>query len=287
VPRDLNRLCTEVLQAGCGAQQQPITAGLVQQVIAASTGVKPFPRGRLGLAVTAGLVLAASLLWVAPFRTRPPVIHSRPAARVQPESEASRPMSVPPRVAPSLQPLGTAPQASGASPPGRTPSPDPSAGDVHLGLLASVESPRLEPPLAPPIPHVTPTRPARTTSRVPAHPPEPPQQRTKRVLLSHNVSDTTPSRKVGRITAMDPSSPPPSAQGYTLMRRIYCEDLASGILQGSTDLKVMSPLSCEEAKDMLLVWEQQKDHCSFVNTTVRESQHKAKEWIGTPSCPMP
>jgi hypothetical protein len=49
----------------------------------------------------------------------------------------------------------------------------------------------------------------------------------------------------------------------------------------------MSPLSCEEAKQMLLVWEQQKDHCHFVNTALRESHHKAKEWIGTPSCPMP
>ena len=38
VPRVLNRLCTDVLQAGCWAQQQPITAKLVRRVLAASTG---------------------------------------------------------------------------------------------------------------------------------------------------------------------------------------------------------------------------------------------------------
>jgi len=33
------------------------------------------------------------------------------------------------------------------------------------------------------------------------------------------------------------------------MRRIYCDNLESGVLQGSTDLKVLSPLSCEEAQE--------------------------------------
>ena len=72
-----------------------------------------------------------------------------------------------------------------------------------------------------------------------------------------------------------------------MRRRIYCANLASGVLQGSTDLQVMSPLSCEEAQHILLVWEQQKDHCAVVDPTLHESHHKAKAWIGTPSCPMP
>jgi hypothetical protein len=56
----------------------------------------------------------------------------------------------------------------------------------------------------------------------------------------------------------------------------------------------MTPLSCEEAKNFLLVWERQKDHCrfpkddpNFVDPTARESQSKPKEWIGTPSCQTP
>jgi general secretion pathway protein A len=281
VPRVLNRLCTDVLEAGCRAQQQPITAGLVQQVLAASTDGKSFPLGRLGLAATAGLVLAASLLWVAPFRTRPPALLSRPVARAQPASEAARPVRVPPRVAPSLQQPGTAPQARSESPPDSARSHDPGEGDVRLMPLEVVERQRLEPAPA------TPTRPARTTAR----PPGRPHQRTERVVLSHNASDNasdnTPYPQGERANAMDPPVPPPSAEGYTLMRRIYCEDLEHGVPQGSTDLKVVSPLSCEEAKNVLLVWEQQKDHCHFVNTTVRESQHKAKEWIGTPSCDIP
>src|SRR5882672_2566699 len=133
VPRDLNRLCTHVLQAGYWAQQQPITAGLVQQVLAASTGVKPFPLGRLGLAATAGLVLAAGLLWLAPFRTGPQAIDSSPAARAQPEREASRPTSALPHVAPSLQPPGTALPARGASSPGSALNPNPGEGEVRLG----------------------------------------------------------------------------------------------------------------------------------------------------------
>src|SRR5262249_46497550 len=152
------------------------------------------------------------------------------------------------------------------SPPGRTLSRDPGEGDVRLGPLESVERPRLEPPLVTPIPRVTLTRPARTPSHVLARPPGPSHQRTKREVLAHNALGNTSSPQVGRAKAMDPSSPPASAQGYTLIRRMYCEDLASGVLQGSMDLKVMSPLSCEEAKKLLLVWEQQKDHCHFGNT---------------------
>jgi hypothetical protein len=93
---------------------------------------------------------------------------------------------------------------------------------------------------------------------------------------------------------MDRPSLPPSSEDYWLIRRIYCEDREGGVIQGTMDLRVMSPLSCEEAKNLLLIWEQQKDHChypkedkTFVVPTVRESQRKAKEWIGMSSCHSP
>jgi hypothetical protein len=85
---------------------------------------------------------------------------------------------------------------------------------------------------------------------------------------------------------MDHPSPPPSAEGYTLIRRIYCEDMESGVVQGSKDLIYTSYSSCEEAKNALLVLEQQKGNCNFINNA-RESKQKAHEWIGTPSCKMP
>ena len=113
VPRVLNRLCTDVLQAGCWAQQQPITAGLVQQVLAASPGGKSFPLRRLGFAATAGLVLAASFLWVAPFHPRPQALDSSPAARVQPASEAPQPTSAPPPAVRSARPQARATSAWG------------------------------------------------------------------------------------------------------------------------------------------------------------------------------
>jgi general secretion pathway protein A len=50
VPRDVNCLCANVLQAGFQAQQQPITPALVRQVVATSTGAPPVPRGRRRLA---------------------------------------------------------------------------------------------------------------------------------------------------------------------------------------------------------------------------------------------
>src|SRR5919202_227053 len=62
VPRDVNLLCANVLQAGFQAQQQPITADLVQQVSATCTGSKPFPLGWRGLAAAAGVVLVAGPL---------------------------------------------------------------------------------------------------------------------------------------------------------------------------------------------------------------------------------
>jgi hypothetical protein len=60
------------------------------------------------------------------------------------------------------------------------------------------------------------------------------------------------------------------------------------------DLQTMSPLSCAEAQQVLLIWEQQKDHCRFpqadptvVVPTVRASPRQANAWIGTTSCPRP
>jgi general secretion pathway protein A len=70
VPREVNLLCADVLQAGFQAQQQPITPALVRQVVAASTGALPVPRGRR--AAAGGLVLVAGLLWGASVHTGPP-----------------------------------------------------------------------------------------------------------------------------------------------------------------------------------------------------------------------
>lgn len=68
VPREVNLLCANVLQAGFQAQQQPITPALVRQVVAASTGAPPMPQGRR-LAAAGGLVLVAGLLWGAAVHT--------------------------------------------------------------------------------------------------------------------------------------------------------------------------------------------------------------------------
>lgn len=122
----------------------------------------------------------------------------------------------------------------------------------------------------------------------------PPQPPTDRAVLPNVSSDKAPREEAGRNNPMNSPSPTPSFEGYTLIRRIYCENTENGTIQGRTELKVTSPLSCEEAKNFLLVWEREKDHCrfpkedrNFVDPTARESQSKAKEWIGTPSCRIP
>jgi hypothetical protein len=120
---------------------------------------------------------------------------------------------------------------------------------------------------------------------------QPPPERT----VPPSVSSAKPPREeAGQTNPMASLSPAPSAAGYTLIRRIYCEDPETGAVQGRTELKFTSPQSCEEAKNALLAWERQRDHCrfpksdsDFVDPTARESQHKAKEWIGTPSCRIP
>jgi hypothetical protein len=114
----------------------------------------------------------------------------------------------------------------------------------------------------------------------------PPQSPPDRVVPPRVSSDTTPPQEAGRHHPMDRPSPPPASEGYTLIRRIYCEDSESGVIQGSKDLIFTSYLSCEEAKNALLAWEQQHGTCNFL-ANARESKHKANEWIGTPRCKTP
>jgi len=168
-------------------------------------------------------------------------------------------------------------------PPGVFPSsasaPEPVPGQQQRPPEASVP--------AAPLPRVAEFSPSPATSAAP-------QQPSERAVSSNVSSAHTPHAEAGRTTPMNQPSLPPSSEGYWLIRRIYCEDRESGVIQGTMDLRVMSPLSCEEAKNLLLLWEQQKDHCrfpkedkTFVVPTVRESQRKAKEWIGTSSCHSP
>ena len=175
VPRDVNLLCTNVLQAGFWAQQQPITVDLVQQIMAASTSARPFPLGRLGLAAAAGLGLAAGLLWVAPFRTGPQATRSTPAAPAHSWMEVPRPTNLPLLVAPRLQQPDPTPPARAESTPGSAVGHAP-AGEshVHLAPLESLESQRLEPPPATLAPRVTPTPPSSTTPHVTPTPPSTP-----------------------------------------------------------------------------------------------------------------
>jgi general secretion pathway protein A len=174
VPHELNRLCTTVLQAGCWAQQQPITADLVQQVLAVTRGAKPFPLGRLGLATAAGLGLVAGLLWVAPFSPGPQTTRRSAAARAHLQSEAPRPTSAPVLVAPHLpQPE---PAAPAASPPSTAVGHDPGEDPVRLGPQEALEHQLLETPpvtLTSPASAVPPpavTLPPRVTTPPPASP---------------------------------------------------------------------------------------------------------------------
>jgi hypothetical protein len=120
------------------------------------------------------------------------------------------------------------------------------------------------------------------------------QQPSDRVAPSNLSAAAKPSAEAGSNTSKADSSPARSAVSYTLIRRIYCEDIGSGVIQSSVDLITTSYRSCEEAKDVLLKLEQQKDNCrfpkddpSFVDNTARESPHKAKEWVETESCKVP
>jgi hypothetical protein len=149
VPRDVNLLCTNVLQAGFWAQQQPITADLVQQVIAASTASRPFPLGRLGFAAAAGLVLAVGLLWVAPFSSGPQATRSHPPARVRSWIEVRRPTNVPLVVAPPLQQPDPAPQTRAESTPGRAIGQDPDTSTSRRRSRLRASARRHRPPPSP------------------------------------------------------------------------------------------------------------------------------------------
>jgi general secretion pathway protein A len=167
VPRDLNLVCTDVLQAGYWEQQQPITAALVQQVTAAPTGSTPLPLGWLGLAAVAGLVLVAGLLWVVPFRPGAQLTQHSAAARASLQNEAPRPTSAPVLEAPRLQPPAAA--APAASPPSTAVRHDPGEDPVRHGSPEVLERQRPETPpvtLTPPAPAVPPpaaTPPPRAT----------------------------------------------------------------------------------------------------------------------------
>jgi hypothetical protein len=183
VPRDVNLLCANVLQAGFWAQQQPITADLVQQVIAASTASRAFPLGRLGFAAAAGLVLTAGLLWVAPFSSGPQATRSHPPGRVRSWIEVRRPTNVPLIGAPPLQQPDPVPQTRAESTPGRAIGQDPDEGHVDIVSPESLESQRQETPPATITPGVTPPPPAASTPsailslRATPPPPDPPRGR--------------------------------------------------------------------------------------------------------------
>jgi len=172
VPRDLNRLCTTVLQTGYRAQQQPVTADLVQQILAASRGSPPRRRRRLGLAA-AGLVLGAGLLGVALFSAGLQASRSHPATRAHSWMEARRPTSAPRLGAPRPQQPDVASQARTEPPPGGAVGYDPSEGHVRLGPGEALERQRLETPpvtIPPPPPAVPVPSP---TLAPPATPPPP------------------------------------------------------------------------------------------------------------------
>ncbi len=125
----------------------------------------------------------------------------------------------------------------------------------------------------------------------PNAPPAPPSDR----VVPPTVSAVATSREdAGSPTPIASPSSPRASPSYTLIRRIYCEDVRSGVIQSSMDLMVTSYVSCAEAHKVLLDLEQQRDNCrfpnedpSFVDTTARESPHKAKEWVETASCKIP
>ena len=127
----MNFLCANVLEAGFQAQQQPITADLVQQVRTTCTGAPPCPRGRRGLAVTAGLVLMVGLLGAVPFYLGPHVPRPSPTAPPPPQSEALLPVSAPPMGSLSLPSPDPAPQAQGGAPTDSAVGYDLGEGDVH------------------------------------------------------------------------------------------------------------------------------------------------------------
>jgi len=202
VPRDVNCLCANVLQAGFQAQQQPITPALVRQVVAASTGAPPVPLERQWLAAAGALVLVAGLLWGASVHTGLPIPRHHPAAPpLQSEAPST---SAPPMEALHLPSPEPAPQIQGASPSDRAVGHDPGKGDVRLAPEESPAPPRLEPPPVLPLPRALPT---------PRPSPRPP-----RTALTH--SPTLPQGLIG-ITSL--------RQGATVGQKITVEGVLTGL----------------------------------------------------------
>ena len=188
VPHDVNLLCTNALLAGYWAHQQPITADLVQQVLAVTRGAQRFPLGRLGLATAAGLGLVAGLLWVASFSAGPQPTHRSPATRAHPQREAPRPTSAPVLGVPPLQ--QPEPAAPAASPPSTAVGHDPGEDPVRHGPPEALERPGLETPSA----TLTPLGARRPTScRHPA-----PTRRSTPVRLPEGESPQSVPRAAGR-----------------------------------------------------------------------------------------
>jgi type II secretory pathway predicted ATPase ExeA len=170
VPRDLNRLCTTVLQAGYVAQQQPITADLVRHVLAASRGARSWSLGRLGLAIAAVLVLVGGVLFSAGLQ----VSRSRPAVPAHSWMEARRPTSVPQLGAPRPPQPDVASQARTESPLDGAVGHASDEGHVRLGPWESLESQHLErPPVTLPSPPPAIPLPASTSPSPAAPPPSP------------------------------------------------------------------------------------------------------------------
>jgi hypothetical protein len=168
VPHEVNRLCTNVLQAGFWAQQQPITADRVQQVLAVTRDAKPFPLARLGLATAAGLGLVAGLLWSMPFSPGPQTTHHSATAPVYLQSEEPMPTSAPVLVVPHLLP--PEPAAPTAPPPSTAAGHDPGEDPVRHGSQEALARQRLEtPPVSPPaatrLPRAAPPSPTSPSGR--------------------------------------------------------------------------------------------------------------------------
>jgi hypothetical protein len=154
VPREVNLLCANVLQAGFQAQQQPITPALVRQVVAASTGAPPVPLGRR-LAAVGGLVLVVGLLWGTSVHMGSPTPPHSPVAPL-PQREAP-PASTPPMGALNLPSPEPVPQVQSVSSSDRAVGHDPEEGDVRLAPGASPAPPHLESPPVLPLPRALPT----------------------------------------------------------------------------------------------------------------------------------
>jgi hypothetical protein len=72
-----------------------------------------------------------------------------------------------------------------------------------------------------------------------------------------------------------------AADGYTMRRKINCEDIQTGFILETVVLTGMSTASCQDAQRFLLEQDQAKENCT---PGTREGK---KEWIETESCPVP